>query len=46
MVSVSDSNFGSSLSEVLVWNFGRSLLVELVQHLVKLNLLAKHEGEL
>jgi hypothetical protein len=37
MVSVSDSNFGSSLSGVLVWNFGRSLLVELVHNLVQLN---------
>jgi hypothetical protein len=37
MVNDSDSNFGSSLSDVLVWIFGGSLLVELVHHLVKLN---------
>jgi hypothetical protein len=37
MVTVSDSNFGSSLNDALVWIFGRSLLVELVHNLVKLN---------
>jgi hypothetical protein len=37
MVTVSDSNFGSSLSDALVGIFGRSLLVELVHNLVKLN---------
>jgi hypothetical protein len=37
IVSVSDSNFGSSFSDALVWIFGRSLLVELVPNLGKLN---------
>jgi hypothetical protein len=37
IVSVSDSNFGSSLSDVPVWNLDKCLLVELVHNLVKLN---------
>jgi hypothetical protein len=37
IVTVSDSNFGSSLSDALIWILGRNLLVELVCNLVKLN---------
>jgi hypothetical protein len=37
IVTVSDSNFGWSLSDVLFWILVRNLLVELVSNLVKLN---------
>jgi hypothetical protein len=37
IVTVSDSKFGWSLSDVLIWIFVRNFLIELVCNLVKLN---------
>jgi hypothetical protein len=37
IVTVSDSKFGCCLSDVLICNFARNFLVELVCNLIKLN---------